>query len=228
MQVEVQSHPAAPTLGSRGNAHPTTKHKALIVEDLREACIILRRNGYECDRITHNELMTSTGEELTGQLIKGAYNLMWTSTPTDWYVRTPDKRSNPHWQRLINWITRAARLEMQVVIFGPPGFVWKLPNFKDTMEDLQFHMTKMRLCHFGEKYKTDTHYQVDRTSKWRPTSTFRDECGHATAKKKSSSILLTGMGKRKSKPNGGSEPRNVWLNHFSNFCSSVKVPTLTS
>merc|ERR1712242_58772 len=59
---------------------------ALVIEDIREACIELRQRGYVCDCITHNELMASTGQECTGKLIKGDYNLLWIATPSDWYV----------------------------------------------------------------------------------------------------------------------------------------------
>ena len=119
---------------------------------MREACIELRSKGYTCDRITHNELMASTGQEYTGNLIKGDYNLLWIATPSDWYVRTPDKISNPHWQRIQTWLRTATKLGMQVVMFGPPGFPWKIPNIKETIEDLSLHTTRMRLCHFGEKF----------------------------------------------------------------------------
>ena len=61
----------------------------LVIEDIREACIELRQRGYVCARITHNELMASTGQEYTGKLIKGEYKLLWIATPSDWYVRTP-------------------------------------------------------------------------------------------------------------------------------------------
>ena len=150
--VHGNMHPVQPAVGVHEHAHPTSGMKALIVEDMREACIVLRLYGYECDRITHNELMASSGEELTGKLLKGDYALMWLSTPSDWYVRTPDKRANQHWQRMVNWIKRAVNLQMRVVLFGTPGFTWKLPNIKETIEDLRFNMTKMRLSHFGEKY----------------------------------------------------------------------------
>ena len=63
---------------------------ALVIEDIREACIELRQRGYVCDSITHNELMASTGQEYTGNLIKGDYKLLWIATPSDWYVRTPE------------------------------------------------------------------------------------------------------------------------------------------
>ena len=93
---------------------PSTRPAALVIEDVREACVELRERGYECDRIIHNELMTSAGEEYTGKLQKGDYVLVWISTLADWYVRTPGKRSNPHWQRLQNWMQKACKLNVHL------------------------------------------------------------------------------------------------------------------
>ena len=129
--------------------------RAIIVEDTREACIALRQKGYDCDRITHNELMASTGEEYTAKLLKGDYDLLWISTPSDWYVRTPGKRTNPHWQRLQTWMQKAATRQMKLVMFGPPGFLWKLPNIRDSIIDLKLNTARLRLCHFGEKHDKD-------------------------------------------------------------------------
>ena len=47
--------------------------KALIVEDIREAEVQLRTRGYECDRITYNKLLSSSGTEYTGKLLKDNY-----------------------------------------------------------------------------------------------------------------------------------------------------------
>ena len=41
---------------------------------------------------------------------------------------------------------------MKVVVYGSPGFLWKLPNIKDTIEDLHLDVAKMRLCYFQEKF----------------------------------------------------------------------------
>ena len=140
-------------VGKQKQQHPQQEKKtALVIEDMREACIELRLHVYTCDRITHNELMASTGQEYTGNLIKGDYNLLWIATPSDWYVRTPDKRANPHWQRIQTWLRTATKLGMQVVMFGPPGFQWKIPSINETIEDLSLHTTRMRLCHFGEQF----------------------------------------------------------------------------
>eukprot|EP00974_Lingulodinium_polyedra_P084252 8157179-Lingulodinium_polyedra.AAC.1 len=57
--------------------------RAIVIEDVREACIELRRKGYQCDRVTHNELMALTGQGYTGSLLKGEYARLWISTPSD-------------------------------------------------------------------------------------------------------------------------------------------------
>eukprot|EP00974_Lingulodinium_polyedra_P043212 4149312-Lingulodinium_polyedra.AAC.1 len=41
---------------------------------------------------------------------------------------------------------------MKLIMFGPPGFPWKIPNIREAMEDLHLNTTRMRLCHFGERY----------------------------------------------------------------------------
>ena len=45
--------------------------RAFIIEDVREACQDIRERGYTCDRITHNELMTSVGTEYLGAILSG-------------------------------------------------------------------------------------------------------------------------------------------------------------
>ena len=74
------------------NTPTNTTKKALVIEDVREACIELRKMNYECDRLTHNELMSHAGEEYTNKMIQQQYSLLWISTPADWYVRTPGQK----------------------------------------------------------------------------------------------------------------------------------------
>ena len=130
--------------------------KALIVEDVRAAEIELKKRGYECDRITHNELLSSAGTEYTGRLLRGDYVLLWISTPSDWHVRTPTfigiKKATTHWQRVHHWIQKAVVLGLLLVLYGPPGFLWKMPNIKETLDDSKMTVLKIRLCHFGDKY----------------------------------------------------------------------------
>ena len=132
--------------------HGNALTKALIVEDVRSAEIELKTSGYDCDRITHSEMLSSTGTEYTGKLLKGEYSLLWISTPSDWHVRIPKAKSNAHWQRVNHWIQRAVALSLMLVIFGPPGFLWKMPNIRETIQESKMTMTRMRLCHFGDKF----------------------------------------------------------------------------
>ena len=61
--------------GTRAHSN-SAKCKALVVEDVREACEYLRTIGFECDRITHAEVMAATGEQYLGKLLKGDYDLV--------------------------------------------------------------------------------------------------------------------------------------------------------
>ena len=154
---------------------------ALVIEDVREVCSIITRWGYHCDRITHTELLSYLGEEYLGKILHGDYSLLWISTPADWYVRLPGKRTTPHWQRVQLWITKAHRLQVSVVLFGPPGHMWKIPSIIDTIRDLPLNATKMRLCHFGEKYSTSSNvpsgsYLQVATSLPLPTTIWRCRC----------------------------------------------------
>ena len=76
-----------------GDAHGD---KALIVEDMRLAEAELRDVGFDCCRITHNELMSSVGVSYLGQLMRGDFKLLWISTQSDWQVR----RENLIWTLL--------------------------------------------------------------------------------------------------------------------------------
>ena len=124
----------------------------MVVEDHRMACADLRTRGFLCDRITHNEVMTSRGSQYLGALLSGDYQLLWISTPADWYVRTPGKRAGPHWERIRNMLVKARALRVRTVMFGPPGYMWKMGPIRDTIEDLKMTVTRMRLCSFGIKY----------------------------------------------------------------------------
>jgi len=123
---------------------------ALIIEDIREAEIVLKSQGYECDRITHNELLSSAGTEYTGKLLRGDYSMLWISTPDDWYIRA--KKASSHWQRILQWIQKALILGILLVLFGPPGFFWKIQNLKETIQESKMTTQRMRLCHFGDQF----------------------------------------------------------------------------
>ena len=47
--------------------------RAFVIEDIRTACAELRARGYMCDRITHTEVMTSTGTQYLGALLWGDF-----------------------------------------------------------------------------------------------------------------------------------------------------------
>ena len=96
--------------------------------------------------------MTSSGTHYLGTLLSGDYQLLWVSTPADWYVRTPGKRAGPHWNRIRNLLVKARALRMQIVMFGPPGYMWKVTPIRDAIEDTKLHTVRMRLCSFGLQY----------------------------------------------------------------------------
>ena len=102
----------------RGNVNSV---RSLIVEDIREADILLRSYGCACDRITHTELLSSSGTEYTGKLLRGDCDLLWISSPHDWHTRTVSKKTNTHWQRIQNWLEKAMLFGMIFVLFGPPS-----------------------------------------------------------------------------------------------------------
>ena len=68
---------------------------ALVIEDVQIASTILRDHDFVCDRLTHNELMSGSGQHYHGKLRNGDYKLLWIATPGDWFVRTPGKRGGP-------------------------------------------------------------------------------------------------------------------------------------
>ena len=143
--------------------------------------MVLKERGYECDRLTHNEVVSSAGTEHTGKILRGEYSILWISTPNDFYVRVPSAKRTPHWQRIQQWIHKACGLRMVVVLFGQPGFLWKLPNIQDTMQEHQMTIARMRLCHFGDKYNTKdprpsgSYLQVATTGKI-PTNLWNCQC----------------------------------------------------
>eukprot|EP00959_Pyramimonas_sp_CCMP1952_P265042 5542104-Pyramimonas_sp.AAC.1 len=85
---------------------------------MRRACGELRARGYMCDRITHTEVMTSTGTQYLGASLSGDYQLLWVATPADWRVRLPGKRAGPGYQRIQNLKSKARALRMTIVLWG--------------------------------------------------------------------------------------------------------------
>ena len=166
-----------PCSDRRGNAPP----QALVIEDIREASAILKEHGYQCIRITYGELMSCPGEEYLRKLLSGQYQMLWISTPVDWYVKPRERRTQPLYERIANWMTRAANLDMQLVVYGPPGAVWKQQTIKDTIEKLELNVTRMRLC-FSRRNSTDPMtYPAAVIYRWLQTWDFQERFGHAVA-----------------------------------------------
>ena len=73
-QVQPPMHRTRPTFVAKeatdvyGNVNSV---RALVIEDIREADVLLRSYGHDCDCITHNELLSSSGTECTGKVFKG-------------------------------------------------------------------------------------------------------------------------------------------------------------
>ena len=82
--------PRCPTLAAGSSDKVGHTLRARVIEDIREVSIELLEKGYACDRLTHKELMASTGEEYTGSLLRGDYSVLWISTTSDWYVHIPE------------------------------------------------------------------------------------------------------------------------------------------
>ena len=122
------------------------------MEDVRQADMVLKEKSYECDRLTHNEVMSSAGTEHTGKILNGEYSALWISTPNDYHVRVSSEKRTSHWQRIQLWIHRACILGLLVIMYGPPGFLWKLSAIQETMHEHRMTVARMRLCHFGDKF----------------------------------------------------------------------------
>ena len=60
---------------------------SLVVEDVSCAAEFLAKHNIHVTRITHRELMSATGDQQTGKLKSGTYDLLWITTPHDYAVR---------------------------------------------------------------------------------------------------------------------------------------------
>ena len=119
--------------------------RALVIEDQREATAILRQKGYLCDRLTHQEILSRHGTTSLGDLLAGSYRLLWISTPMDWYIKTPGKRAAPHWDRMRNLLQKGKALNMHMIMFGPPGYMWYMGPIRDTIQELKLCVIRVRL-----------------------------------------------------------------------------------
>ncbi len=136
------------TNGNRGTPEPA---RALVVEDLRLADIVLTNNhGVVCTRITHSEFQGSTGQTEFEKLLNGNYAILWVSTPKDYHIQ--QKRAINHGQKVVRFVNKAAAMKMLVIMFGPPSFLWKDASILKTIEENDMIWARMRCCNIGAKY----------------------------------------------------------------------------
>eukprot|EP00959_Pyramimonas_sp_CCMP1952_P208512 4361645-Pyramimonas_sp.AAC.1 len=143
---------------------------------MRTGCAELPARG-TCDRITRTGVMTSTGAQHLGGLLSGDYHLLWVATPADWYVRLPGKRAGPRYQRIQNLASRVS-----IVLVGPLGYFWRQGPIRDTIEDLDLQVMRMRCYHFGLKFDrssklpSGSYLQVTTIYTRIPTNVWRCTC----------------------------------------------------
>ena len=113
---------------------------------------MLREWGFICDRLTHNDLLSTAGQEQTGKLIRGDYIVLWISSPDDWHARTTNKKTSGHWRRIQNWMEKAILLKIILVCIGPPGLFWKITNVLETLENAAVPIIRLRVCTLDEKF----------------------------------------------------------------------------
>ena len=67
-----EPHEASPqqTLTAQTQAPRDRRPQALVVEDVREATSVLTDNGYDVTRLTYAELMSTSGDEIVGRLVR--------------------------------------------------------------------------------------------------------------------------------------------------------------
>ena len=141
---------AIPTVPSAATIRAPTAN-VLIVDDSKMTEDALR-TMFNCDRITHMELITSSGTEYTGKILRGDFQLLWIVSPLNWYARIPTQKSLSHWQRVILWITKMHAMERPFVLFGPPGFLWKISQMQDLLNNCAAQQRKIRFCALDIKF----------------------------------------------------------------------------
>ena len=141
---------AIPSVPSAAVTRASTAN-VLIVDDSKMTEDALRPT-FNCDRISHMELITSSGTEYTGKILRGDFHLLWIVSPLNWYARIPTQKSLSHWQRVILWITKMHAMNRPFVIFGPPGFLWKISQMQDLLQSCAAHQRKIRFCSLGIKF----------------------------------------------------------------------------
>ena len=73
------------------------------------------------------------GDEMIRNVKQGQYSLLWVMTPSSWHARS--KRKEPKLACLQQILQNALDLKMHVVIFGPPGYLWKQPQLQALADD---------------------------------------------------------------------------------------------
>ena len=115
-----------------------------LVEDVRSAETILKARNYECERLTHNEAH-SWNHEITRKISDKAYSMMWISTPADWHCR--HRKATAKMSTLAKWMKLAAAAGTLLIVFGLPGYFWKIPEIDETIKDTGLHFHTIHLCH---------------------------------------------------------------------------------
>ena len=81
-------------------------------------------------------MLSEAATTYLGKMLRGDYTALWITSPANWYLRA--KRGVAHGQRLGVWIQRAIVLKLFIIIYGLPGYLWKLPNIVEILKDEHF------------------------------------------------------------------------------------------
>ena len=147
--------PVAATLSTEALPGSAETYSALVVEDIRLVCAVLRECGFTCDRLTHLELLSAAGDFYLQRLVQANYSLLWLTVPDIGLLKrtTVGQRHLAHASRLIGWLKKASHLGMRLYISGPPSKAfWDNPILRETVSSLAMHMHNLRVCVLGEKF----------------------------------------------------------------------------
>ena len=126
----------------------TQNQAALVVEDIRLVCAVLRECGFTCDRLTHLELLSAPGDLYLQKLVQANYSLVWFTVPDMGLLKrtTVAQRHLAHATRLIGWLKKASQLGMHLYISGPPSkSFWDNPILRETVSSLNMNVHNLRL-----------------------------------------------------------------------------------
>ena len=76
--------------------------------------------------ITHEEILSRKGDDMIRRFKQLTYQTLWVTTPSSWHSRS--KRNESERQRLEQLISVALDINLTVIMFGPPGYVWRHPH----------------------------------------------------------------------------------------------------